>query len=152
MSAIRELTRVNPSLRKVAALLQSKGRNGDTLLAHINPREAQMLLDAGGAGTTNPETGLLEFYDPFMDAESMPETQDFTPAQTVPVGDTAPQDFSFAAPQQFDYTGFYNQYTPAALPPAPQPEMPAPTPMAPASPSSCSTSRRGRPFPKVRRC
>ena len=122
---------MNPSLRKVAALLQSKGRNGDTILAHINPREAQMLLDAGGAGTTNPETGLLEFYDPFMDAESMPEQQDFTPAQTFPVSDTAPQDFSFAAPQQFDYTGFYNQYTPAALPPAPQPEMPAPTPMAP---------------------
>lgn len=128
MSAIRELTRVSPSLRKVAALLQSKGRNGDTLLAHITAREAQMLKDAGGAGTTNPETGLLEFYDPFMDAESMPETQDFTPAQTFAVGDTAPQDFSFAAPQQFDYTGFYNQYTPPALPAAEMPAMPEPVP------------------------
>lgn len=111
---------MNPSLRKVAALLQSKGRNGDTILAHINPREAQMLLDAGGAGTTNPETGLLEFYDPFMDAESMP-------AETYPVGDATPQETPIAAPQQFDYAQFYEQY-PGIERAAAAPEIPAPTP------------------------
>lgn len=44
-------------------LLSSLGRNGDTMLAHINPQEAQLLKSLGGAGTTNPETGLPEFYD-----------------------------------------------------------------------------------------
>jgi hypothetical protein len=50
-------------LRKIARLLQDKGRNGDTILAHINPREAALLREQGGAGDINPETGLPEFYD-----------------------------------------------------------------------------------------
>jgi hypothetical protein len=50
-------------LRKIARLLQDKGRNGDTILAHINPREAALLREQGGAGTINPETGLPEFYE-----------------------------------------------------------------------------------------
>jgi len=37
------------------------GRNGDTMLAHINPQEARMLKRAGGSGTINPITGLPEF-------------------------------------------------------------------------------------------
>ena len=40
---------------------RKKGRGGDTILAHINPLEAQMLKKAGGSGTINPETGLPEF-------------------------------------------------------------------------------------------
>ena len=43
--------------------LASKGRFGDTMVAHINPQEAQMLMNQGGAGTINPMTGLPEFYD-----------------------------------------------------------------------------------------
>jgi hypothetical protein len=50
-------------LRKIARLLQDKGRNGDTILAHITPREAALLREQGGAGDINPETGLPEFYD-----------------------------------------------------------------------------------------
>jgi hypothetical protein len=50
-------------LRKIARLLQDKGRNGDTILAHINPREAALLREQGGSGDINPETGLPEFYD-----------------------------------------------------------------------------------------
>jgi len=46
-----------------ARRLQGMGRNGDTVLAHITPAEARMLKARGGAGTTNPATGLLEFYD-----------------------------------------------------------------------------------------
>jgi hypothetical protein len=48
-------------LRKIARLLQDKGRNGDTILAHINPREAALLREQGGSGEINPETGLMEF-------------------------------------------------------------------------------------------
>jgi len=45
--------------------LQSMGRNGDTILAHITPDEAMMLKANGGAGTLNPKTGLLEFYSTY---------------------------------------------------------------------------------------
>lgn len=47
--------------RVAAEKLQSLGRGGDTLLAHINPREAAMLKARGGRGSRNPKTGLLEF-------------------------------------------------------------------------------------------
>lgn len=43
--------------------LEAQGRNGDTILAHITPREAMMLKMRGGAGSINPRTGLLEFWD-----------------------------------------------------------------------------------------
>ena len=62
MSELRKMTRMGGDLRKIARLLQDKGRNGDTILAHINPREAALLREQGGAGTINPETGLPEFY------------------------------------------------------------------------------------------
>ena len=41
--------------------VQSLGRNGDTMLAHINPQEAAMLKAMGGSGTINPYTGLREY-------------------------------------------------------------------------------------------
>ena len=69
-------------LAAIAAMLTSKGRGNDTLLAHITPREAEILKAAGGSGTTNPETGLLEFYDGEGDFEAMPTTQqEFAQAQ-----------------------------------------------------------------------
>ena len=49
--------------RAAARRLQKQGRGGDTLLAHINPREAAALKSMGGSGTRNPATGLMEFYD-----------------------------------------------------------------------------------------
>ena len=48
-------------MKKLARELQSKGRSGDTILAHINPEEAKLLKDLGGSGTINPDTGLPEF-------------------------------------------------------------------------------------------
>jgi hypothetical protein len=50
-------------LRSIAKMLADRGRGGDTLLAHITPKEVGLLKEAGGAGTVNPDTGLLEFYD-----------------------------------------------------------------------------------------
>lgn len=50
-------------LRSIAKMLADRGRGGDTLLAHITPKEVNLLKEAGGAGTVNPDTGLLEFYD-----------------------------------------------------------------------------------------
>lgn len=52
-------------LKSIAKMLAGKGRGKDTILAHITPREAEVLKEAGGSGTTNPETGLLEFEGGF---------------------------------------------------------------------------------------
>lgn len=49
-------------LADVASYMASQGRNGDTMLAHITPAEAQMLKARGGSGTINPVTGLPEFF------------------------------------------------------------------------------------------
>jgi hypothetical protein len=76
MSELRKMTRMGGDLRKIARLLQDKGRNGDTILAHINPREAALLREHGGSGEINPETGLMEFEDGLPDLggyEKVPE-------------------------------------------------------------------------------
>ena len=49
------------SMAALAQQLQAQGRGGDTILAHINPEEAAMLKAAGGSGTINPATGLVEY-------------------------------------------------------------------------------------------
>ena len=43
-------------------ILASKGRNGDTELAHITKEESNLLKMLGGSGTTNPWTGLSEYH------------------------------------------------------------------------------------------
>lgn len=48
-------------LENAAEQLRRKGRNGDTILAHINPEEAGILQLLGGSGRINPYTGLPEF-------------------------------------------------------------------------------------------
>lgn len=48
-------------LHQTARALQAAGRGGDTILAHINPKEAEVLRRMGGSGTVNPTTGLVEF-------------------------------------------------------------------------------------------
>jgi len=45
----------------MAQQLQSRGRHGDSILAHINPEEARLLQQRGGMGSINPDTGLPEF-------------------------------------------------------------------------------------------
>jgi len=47
----------------LASELASKGRGGDTMLAHINPEEAKLLEQFGGSGGINPETGLPEYIN-----------------------------------------------------------------------------------------
>lgn len=48
-------------LAQAAQRLAAAGRGGDSMLAHINPREAAILSRMGGGGTVNPTTGLVEF-------------------------------------------------------------------------------------------
>ena len=48
-------------LAVAARRVASGGRGGDTQLAHINDREAEMLKRMGGSGDINPNTGLREY-------------------------------------------------------------------------------------------
>ena len=50
------------TLKPMAEAMAKQGRYGDTMLAHISPREARMLRQMGGSGTINPNTGLPEFF------------------------------------------------------------------------------------------
>ena len=43
--------------------LSKQGRNGDSLVAHVNSEEVRMLLNSGGSGSFNPKTSLLEFFN-----------------------------------------------------------------------------------------
>lgn len=83
-------------LSQIASMLASKGRGNDTILAHITPREAEILKAAGGSGTTNPDTGLLEFYDGEFTSGELAAQQfpDYGPA---PVDTTAGLPFSTGA-------------------------------------------------------
>ena len=58
--------------------LASLGRNGDTILAHISPREAEMLKRMGGSGSINPNTGYPEYgwFKKFL-AVALPIAIDF---------------------------------------------------------------------------
>ena len=42
--------------------ISSKGINGDTELAHVNPFEKKLLIKHGGSGTINLETGLPQYF------------------------------------------------------------------------------------------
>jgi hypothetical protein len=134
MSELRKMTRMGGDLRKIARLLQDKGRNGDTILAHINPREAALLREQGGSGTINPETGLPEFYDddygnPISQTgyEDVPEglfegaayTPDSTGYESVPEGlfegaQYVRPEFGFAPVSELDLTAQTPQQTFAA--------------------------------------
>ena len=106
-------------LAAIAAMLTSKGRGNDTLLAHITPREAEILKAAGGSGTTNPETGLLEFYDGEVSTPE-PVTEQF--------GDFQP---SGQAPEQVA-AAYPDLYPGGTLPQAGEVDRFNPTPREPA--------------------
>lgn len=146
MSELRKLTRLGGDVRKIAALLQSKGRGRDTILAHITPREAALLKARGGRGSENPETGLLEFEDDagaIEDYQSQAQTAapsygeefypTFEPQQPqTPVGATPAQAFTAPVPETPIPAEF--QTTPgqalARLQAEPEQALPAPPPVA----------------------
>ena len=62
MGGMAPMAMAEGGLADVASYLASQGRNGDSMLAHITPEEAQLLYERGGSGTINPATGLPEFF------------------------------------------------------------------------------------------
>jgi len=61
MATLAKLLQVDMGLPDMAKRLAAAGRKGDSILAHINPREAKLLKKHGGSGKINPETGIMEF-------------------------------------------------------------------------------------------
>lgn len=57
--------------RELAQILGAQGRYGDTELVHVTPREKRMLRESGGSGTTNPFTGLDEYFDVGADNQAV---------------------------------------------------------------------------------
>jgi hypothetical protein len=106
--------------RELAEMLRQLGRGRDTVLAHITPEEAQMLMDAGGSGDINPNTGLPEFQEDYgqLLGSEFNQDSDFDPymgqAVTSTSGGITPEAEAY-------YTGQSN-FGQAAQPQA-QPEM-----------------------------
>lgn len=89
----------------IAQFLQSQGRRGDTILAHINAKEAEMLKKMGGAEERNPVTGLPEYFtidsdyaygaDPYTNTSNVRNTNYDLGQYDLPALDTGyPGDYS----------------------------------------------------------
>jgi hypothetical protein len=96
--------------RELAEMLRQMGRGPDTVLAHITPEEAEMLMRMGGSGNMNPNTGLPEFQPEYgellaserpMEYEGPDVPFDFGPAPAPApsyAGPDVPFDFGGQAP------------------------------------------------------
>jgi hypothetical protein len=108
-------------LKKIAQRLAQKGRGGDSMLVHITPKEAGMLKEAGGAGSINPDTGLMEFYETLdvpvdygFETRSLPagksyNLMEFAGAPNVKTGGYQTQaqpelSYGFNAPATYEYS------------------------------------------------
>ena len=108
-------------LKTLAKVLAGKGRRGDTMLAHITPKEAKKLKKMGGSGTTNPETGLPEFFGedgfdyPTFEAPAAPVE---APVQSTPDYAAGAQPVSAEVMSQFQSpqttADYFSGYNPAA--------------------------------------
>jgi hypothetical protein len=81
--------------QELAELLRQMGRGPDSMLAHITPEEAQMLLESGGSGRMNPQTGLPEFQPVYDDRTGMFYDDAGTAMEDIP-------DYSFAPSRKPD--------------------------------------------------
>jgi hypothetical protein len=109
-------------LKALAQLLQSRGRGGDTILAHITQREADKLAKAGGSDTTNPDTGLPEFYEGDYSSE-FDYAYPVTPEQTAAQEQVAPSGEGstiYAPSGDISYGNTTPEFTPPAVSTTPE--------------------------------
>jgi hypothetical protein len=118
-------------LPALAELLRSKGKGKDTILAHINPKEAELLKRRGGSGDINPDTGLpmfqteddfnvpppAESYGPSIQDASPDVQQSYTGAQTGGVPTAIIEDESNRGTVTYDRSPTQNvMYSPGLKP------------------------------------
>lgn len=106
---------VSGDLQEIARMLQGKGRGKDTILAHITPKEAEMLKARGGRGSRNPQTGLLEFGEgDIADTESYSGPSDIANQPTYTT--TPPEAASAPAPAPATDTNVASSATTVSAP------------------------------------
>ena len=64
------------NLKGMAEIIRKQGKQGDTILAHINPEEAKLLKERGGSGEINPVTGIPQFAPEDEEVEIIKDTGD----------------------------------------------------------------------------
>jgi len=113
------------SARELAEMLRQMGRGRDKVLAHITPEEADMLIQAGGSGSINPNTGLPEFqpmndYSLAEDFENLPDMQETTPIYNIqpyqPPMELFTRQPSYEPSMEFEQLGAEVQPIPARQP------------------------------------
>jgi hypothetical protein len=100
-------------LKGLAQILQSRGRKNDKILAHISPREAEILKQYGGSGGINPATGLQEFAE--LDEFTAPPPPPPQPPSPVPTATETPaysSANSLSPPQEISNSGMVNTVEP----------------------------------------
>jgi hypothetical protein len=109
----------------IAQFLQSQGRRGDTILAHINAKEAEMLRNMGGAEERNPVTGLPEYFtiegDYAFGADygqqkadySNASSSDYYPTNTLNIGENLSGSDDLRQRAIDQYSGSAFNYSPA---------------------------------------
>ena len=76
--------------RALERALASRGRFGDTELAHVNSREKALLMALGGSGSRNPSTGFPEFFEAGGNDVSMGGPGSGDPASDPGTGPSSP--------------------------------------------------------------
>ena len=156
MATLAKLLQVEMGLPEMAERLAAAGRGKDSILAHINPREAKLLKAHGGSGKKNPRTGIVEFDDYNEDPnagesqardnitstplESSPTPQGSDLTSTQPPAVTPAQDQTTAETQRLNR---YPAPAPAAAAPIYDFEQPAGAQMQAAATSSAPSSNSG---------
>jgi hypothetical protein len=133
MATLAKLLQVEMSLPEMARKLAAAGRGKDSILAHINPKEAALLKSRGGRGEPNPETGIIEFADD----EELPATSYPVSEPTEPVArDLPPEPVALPEPSFSgqDYANMFKQ-TERTYPSATRATAPAQTSAPAATPS-----------------
>jgi len=125
MATLAKLLQVDMGLPDMAKRLAAAGRGKDTILAHINPKEAKLLKSRGGSGKINPKTGIMEFDDYAEDPNAgEAEATQYQQENPAPQDSIAP-DESLAETQRLASAGTPN--APAVpAPAAPAAEGPSP--------------------------
>ena len=112
MANLAKLLQTDMSLPDMVKRLAAAGRGKDSILAHINPKEAALLKSRGGKGRPNPETGIIEFDeegtgDAISYAQEAPAPEAAAPAPSFDQGfESAPSyayqpsaDFGIPSPE-----------------------------------------------------
>ena len=100
-----EITPGGETLKALARTLQSMGRHGDTVLAHLTPGEAQFLHEITDGGSINPMTGLVEFWFGFGGEDT--DAGSYEGAVSAAAGDESLSDADFWGGYETATAAFY---------------------------------------------